>query len=652
MSRCRQARDGAGWLGLAPEVTRTAGAVRSVGTRRSQVPRRRRPRSVIGLTVAAAFAALPLIAATSHAQTPLPDSSIDLLQPSLDGSPITPPRFRRPRDRGTLRDQAPPTGRFTTPSRIGATPVYGSPAGFGAGDTGYDSSNNRRRQKIPPARTASAPGTVEPDTTFAPVPSLTSPAPPKRSAPAPSRPPEVYPARAAARPGAVLPPLYEPLPVNNPPPEVHPLPAANRPGAVVPVPPAPYFEPSASTPPPGTPAPNTLPLGTVPQRPLPIAEGDPYAALGLRAGSFLLYPALELSAGFNSNPGQAPGGRSSLYFVEAPELIVQSDWSRHSLTANIRGSYTEYADQLVPSLNRPYLNAIIDGRIDVSRNTQVLLENRYLVTTDNPGSPNLQAGLARLPIDTTVGGTLGLAQEISRLQFTLKGTFDRSMYQQSVLTDGETSSNDDRNFDQYGGILRIAYEYSPALKPFVEVSEDLRVHDLQFDRSGLQRDSTGTSVKVGGDIDMFGSLTGEIAIGYLQRVYLDPTLPNIAGLSTDGSLIWKATALTTAKLTATTTVSESIVAGTTGELSHDVSLEVDHALRRWLIAALTLGYGRDNYVGSPRQDNRYFVSGGITYILNRNIQLKGQVRQDWLTSSVTGVAYDATSFLLTLRLQR
>ncbi len=49
---------------------------------------------------------------------------------------------------------------------------------------------------------------------------------------------------------------------------------------------------------------------------------------------------------------------------------------------------------------------------------------------------------------------------------------------------------------------------------------------------------------------------------------------------------------------------------------------------------------------SARQDNRYFASAGLTYKLNRELQLKGTVRQDWLTSNVTGVAYDATSFLV------
>jgi hypothetical protein len=622
-------------------------ALRSVGTRRSQLPRRLL--LVDCLAAGAIGAALGFWSPQAAAQVPSSDSSVDLLQPAIPGNPANPPRFSR---QAQLQDKAPADATFTAPTTIGAIPTYGAPAAFGAGDTGFDATNTGRRNKRLPASAAKNADQAQSNATFQPVPNFASAPPPKPVPPAPSPPPEVYPAKAADRPGAILPLPPEPPPVSNPPTQVYPRAAARRPGAVLPIPPAADFEPSAETPPPGTPPPNTLPLGTARQRPLPIAEGDPYAPLGLRAGSFLIYPAVELSAGYDSNAERVPGGRGSALFVVAPELQVQSDWSRHSLKADIRGTYTEYGADLQPSLNRPYLDGTIDGRIDVSRDTQVLLENRFLVSTDNPGSPNLTAGLAKLPIYTSVGGTAGLAQQFNRLQVTAKGTIDRSTYQNSVLTDGEVSSNADRDFNQYGGILRLGYELDPALKPFVEVDADERIHDEQFDRSGLQRDSTGKSAKLGADIDLFGSLTGEIAAGYLERIYKDPTLPNVSGVIADGSLIWQATALTTAKLTAASTVNESILPGSSGALSRDFSIQVDHAFLRWFVGTLLMGYGRDDYVGLERQDNRYFASAGFTFKLNRDVQLKGTVRQDWLTSTAPGVAYDATSFLVGARLQR
>ena len=582
----------------------------------------------------------------------VPDPNAQFLQPSLQGNPAKPPRFRKP---GTADDQTPPVDTFA-PSRVGATPTYGSPQGFGAGDTGFNSLNLSARQKkklLSQAPPPPAPGVELPDTTFDPVPTTqfaVPPAPPVQPA-APA--PEVYPAKAASRPGALPPPLYEPLPISNVPPEVHPLPAANRPGAGLPVPPPIELDNSASTPTPGTQPLNTYPLGTPVQRPAPIVQDDPYSAVGIRGGSFLFFPSFELSSGADSNPEHIPGGPSSLYFVVAPELQVQSDWSRHSLTADLRGSYTDYtSDSLQPSLNRPYFNSTIDGRIDVTRDTQLLLENRVLVTTENPGNPNLQAGLAKLPIETTVGGTFGISQTFNRLVVSLKGLIDRTVFADSQLTDGTTSSNKFQDYNQYAAVARVGYEIDPGMKPFVEVQEDERVYDQQFDPNGQQRNSTGTSAKLGATFDLYSTLTGEIAFGYLNRDYKGPNLPEISGPSLDGVLTWQVTPLTSAKLTATTVANESILDNVSGSLSRDVSVEVDHALRRWLVLNGIVGYGRDQYVGLGRDDNRYFGSAGVTYKLNRDVQLKGEVRHDWLTSNVSGVAYNATSVLLTLRLQR
>ena len=589
------------------------------------------------------------------AQTAGPGS--DLLHPSLDGNPANPPRFRQPGETATPGNRSLPPGTFTATSRLGATPIYGSPAGFGAGDTGFDSKNTPRRKKLAqtPPQSPAGGATPQPETTFAPVQSYTSRATSKPAAPKKPPVPEIHPIKAATRTGAVLPPPPEPPPLSNPPPEVHPLTAANRPGAVLPVPPPEYFDYTASTPPPTTPQPNTLTPGTVPQRPLPLAAGDPYAALGIRAGSFLLLPSLDLTAGYNTNPERVTGSGGAPYFIAAPELQVRSDWERHSLTADITGSYTEYGENLVPSLNVPYLNAKIDGRVDVTRDTQILLDQRFLINTDNPGSPNLrtnlQAQLAQLPLNFDVGETVGVAQQFNRLSFSLRGTFDRSTYDESLLTDGETSSNADRNFNQYAGILRAGYELDPGFKPFVELEGDERIHDEQFDRNGLQRDSVGASGKVGAAVDLFGSLTGEMAVGYVERTYQDPTLPNISGVIADGSLLWQATPLTSAKLTATSQVYETVVAGASGELSRDVSLQIDHAFQYWLVGTLKGGYGNDNYVG-VFTDNRYFVSVGLAYKLTREMQIRTELRQDWLTTTEPGFTYIATTALIGLRLQR
>jgi hypothetical protein len=151
---------------------------------------------------------------------------------------------------------------------------------------------------------------------------------------------------------------------------------------------------------------------------------------------------------------------------------------------------------------------------------------------------------------------------------------------------------------------------------------------------------------------LFGSLTGEMAVGYLQRDYQDPTLPNIGGVIGDGSLIWQATPLTTAKLTATSQVYETVVDGASGQFSRDIALQVDHAFLTWLIGTWKAGFGNDNYLGSGLTDNRYFTSIGVTYKFNREWQIRTELREDWQTASQPGFSYTGTTVLFGVRTQR
>jgi hypothetical protein len=346
----------------------------------------------------------------------------------------------------------------------------------------------------------------------------------------------------------------------------------------------------------------------------------------------------------------------------APELVMASDWSRHSLTVDLRGSFTGYGRDFNPppgagaspipiNLDRPDFTGKIDGRIDVSRDTRIDAEGRLRVSTDNPGSPNVQAGLTRYPIYTTVGGTLGAGQRFNRFELSGGGTIDRTQYEISHLTDGTIASNDDRNYNQYGGFVKASYEVTPALKPYAEIGVDTRIHDLNVDNSGFQRDSNGTTGKVGTTFELSRLVTGDASIGYATRTYQDPRLDRLKGLLTAASLIWTPTALTTVTLTARSSVDESTLPGVSGVLSRDYQAQADHAFRRWLIGTLKFGYGTSDYDGSDRLDHRYFAEGDLVYKLTRTVQVKGQVRQEWLRSTVPGVDTNATVFMVGMRFQ-
>src|ERR1700716_1152629 len=562
----------------------------------------------------AALACLALIAFDApfaRPQTVTPD----LFRPERDGfvtaqnSPLrkTGDRTRAnspdpgdPANDPKLRDKDTPA-----PSRIGQIPTYGLPAASGAAGSGFDSLNRtRKKQKL-------YPGQAKPK----PSPGPGTPAPAISKGPA----------NLNGRVRLSIPPSE----------------TANK----APIPPA-----MAGT-----------VVGQPPRKRLRL-DDDPFGAVGDYAGSFLIKSALELSGGYDTNPGRTFVPKGSPFFVVAPDLLAVSDWERHALVADLRGSFTGYGNTFPPptdgtissapvDIDRPDFTGHVDGRLDVTHDTRLLGQARLRVSTDNPGSPNIQAGLARYPVYTTLGGTLGVDQNFNRLQISAGGTVDRTVYQFSKLTDGTSTTNDDRNFNQFGGVGRITYDLLPGLKPFAEVEGDSRVHDVKFDRSGFQRDSSGGYAKAGSSFEFSRLLTSEISVGYYARDYVDPRLNRLQGLLVASSLTWTATPLTTVKFYSTTSIDETTLPGVSGVLTHIYNFEVAHYFRRWLAAIGRFTYGSLDYQGDARSDKIYSVSGDLIYKMTRNLWVKGTLRRDWLASHISGNSTNSTVVMLGVRLQ-
>ena len=131
-------------------------------------------------------------------------------------------------------------------------------------------------------------------------------------------------------------------------------------------------------------------------------------------------------------------------------------------------------------------------------------------------------------------------------------------------------------------------------------------------------------------------MTGEIAIGWAERNYVDPRLNRLQGLLTTASLVWTATPLTTAKFFSDTQLAETTLPGTSGILVRTYTFEVDHDFRRWLTGIGKFTYGTLDYQGDVSRDKTYSLSGDLIYKMNRNIWIKGTLRQDWLDSNVAG----------------
>ena len=404
-----------------------------------------------------------------------------------------------------------------------------------------------------------------------------------------------------------------------------------------------------------SPPPTVAALPTPPKPPRKKPDNRPFDPVGVEVGDLKLTPFVEEDLGWSSNPSQLPGPqKGSAFTTTEAGVSLDSDWTTSAVHGDLRGGYTDYfADH---SADSPFANGLLDGRYDLSRDSALDAEVRLGLTTMTGGSlglgPNVAFGPSGAPLTATYGETIGGDQKLGRLDLSLHGSLDRTVYENTTFSDGVTDDLSSDDFNDWGLRARAAYAVSPELEPFLDVKVDARRYDLGEDQDGYERNSEGAEARAGADIEFTHLLTGSLDVGYGERNYQDPRLPNLASPLIDASLIWTATPLTTVTLKSVSSLNETTIPGASGAAQHATTLGIDHALRRYLTLTGTIGYLTDAYVGVPLRDVTTSFGLAASYNLNRDVVLKASVSRQFYSSTQPGTNYAATVLMLGLRLQR
>jgi hypothetical protein len=380
-------------------------------------------------------------------------------------------------------------------------------------------------------------------------------------------------------------------------------------------------------------------------------EEDPYAPLGLRLGSVTLRPALENSVGYDTNPQRVsgPSRNGSIFSRHEADIAVQSDWNVHELRGRLRGGYVEFFRNKEAS--RPDAEGNLELRLDASRDTRILLETRLRLDTQRPGSPDLNAPVKGRPLVYQYGASAGVTHDLNRLQLTLRGSVDRSDYEDARLASGATLSQKDRNQTQYGLRLRAAYELTPGVKPFVQGEIDTRRFDEKIDSNGYERSSLGLTGRVGSTVEISRQLTGEVSVGYQDRNYEDTRLKNLRGFIGDVTVLWSPTPLTTVTLRGSSELGDTTIAGSSGTTARRATLEIAHALRRNLTVTGFGNFSRTDYDGQGLREDYAALGARVEYKLTRTFAVRASFTHERLTSTAQNSDYTANIALVGLRLQ-
>ncbi len=379
---------------------------------------------------------------------------------------------------------------------------------------------------------------------------------------------------------------------------------------------------------------------------VPETEEDPFAAVGMRAGSFILYPSLTTS--FEHATNASGNGRSDTLTV-TPELRLQSDWAQHAATLTLRGSYAH--DFAGTSPDSP--SGSVDGtaRIDLKPGWDIGLAGTYTYSQQSISDPNFPAGVDHPPGVHDFSGSAALNGGFGRKIFTLEGKLARSVYENGT-SGGAVVDQGYRDNTVFGGRLRLGYESPLGVTPFVEGEVSRRHYDQAADNNGLRRSSLATIGRAGLAFDRGPVLTGEVAVGYGVQSFDDPALASLSALTVDGSLVWSPSRLYTVTFTGSTAFNPGTDAASSGSVAHDGSVDVAYAWKPNLTVDWTGDVKHETFQGTGRVDTTVKAGVGATWKLNRRTWLTGGYSHEWAMSTAAGNTYQSDVLSVELRLQK
>jgi len=378
-----------------------------------------------------------------------------------------------------------------------------------------------------------------------------------------------------------------------------------------------------------------------------------YDALGVPMGSFTAYPAATVGVEYNDNVyATTTATQDDTILKGSAEMLVQSNWSRHFLSFFGVVSHDEYSD--LSDENHTDYTLRADGRVDVVRSTTLGGSAVYQQLTEPRTSSSAPGGAAE-PIQYSVTGFDGYGTyERGRARFRVSSAFNEYDYDDAFSAAGAVLDQDFRDKDVWRSSLRSDFAVSPDTALFFEAIYDERTYSLQPPAVTLARDSEGYELLAGANFDITNLVRGEIGVGYVNQDYDNASLPSVEGVGLRGNVEWFPTQLTTVSFGASRTVEDSTVTGSSGYLSSNFTVNIDHELMRNVILSANALYAEDDYEGIDRTDDRLGAGLGVTYYVNRYVGVSGTynyLEQNTSGTAGGGTEYEVNRFGVSLRLK-
>lgn len=358
-----------------------------------------------------------------------------------------------------------------------------------------------------------------------------------------------------------------------------------------------------------------------------VAAGSPF-----QAGSFLFYPELDATWMYDDNVYYSNTNPVSDHaWIYSPALWVQSNWTRHALNFYAAADSTRYRRYETEDSDDWRVSG--EGRYDFNADTNVYGGMRFSQDHEDRESPDSRNGITptRYYQRRFYGGFFRQSGNVS---VRIAGTSQHLNYDDVNFVTGSGAiniiNNDDRDRWQYTGGMRLGYEFSPRLEPYVQLAADNRRYDTAVDDLGYQRDSDGTRVLAGIRWNIPRKVKLDAFAGRLKQDYADPRFRDVSAPLAGAALVWAAGSRTIVSAFVDRTIEETTLTYTptpgnvlvsSSYLNTYVSAGIEHRFTDKLSGRINGSVSRVKYEGFDRTDDYRGGNIGLVYRLHRNLFL-------------------------------
>lgn len=362
-----------------------------------------------------------------------------------------------------------------------------------------------------------------------------------------------------------------------------------------------------------------------------------YDPLGIRAGSYFIFPEVGLGMVYDDNIfADADNEIDDFIGTVTPVINFDSNFPRHALDFTIGAELGFYVDNDDLDYQDVFISG--SGAYEVTRDDGFgvdFLFGRFHDDFEDVNSADVGEDQAYYQY----GGTIDYTQTFNRLNFTPFFSGERQEF--------EDSFNEDRNDTTYEAGLRAGYFISPRVNVFTQGSYFMIERDEPA-ADGSSRDSEGFNVGVGTALDFTALLFGEFFIGYEQEMFDNDEFDDEGGVAFDVGLTWNVTSLTTLQLSGGSSIETATQPGAASEFRQRVNLRVDHELLRNVIVGGLVEYQRDDFREIDRTDDTIRAGVDAAYLVNRNFRVEGGYLFSTRSSDVADDEFDRNRVFIAL----